>query len=125
MLALGCEQQDIRLDDVEVGEDDVDGRDEHRTTVRLHVRRQREEEAPNHKLVEQKRSRNLEDLAVVQLVPAAVLGPSLQICVTHALLRSLHAGHFTISLPGSCRSRSLVKTLGGTKTLQLPTCRLP
>src|SRR5580765_4313763 len=53
-------------------------------------------QAPKDKLVEQNRRRNLEDLAVVQLVPAAVLGPSLQIRVAHALLRSLHARHFTI-----------------------------
>src|SRR5580765_1859906 len=53
-------------------------------------------QAPKDKLVEQNRRWNLEDLAVVQLVPAAVLGPSLQIRVAHALLRSLHARHFTI-----------------------------
>ena len=53
-------------------------------------------EAPQHELVKQNRCRNLEDLAVVQLVPAAVLGPSLQIPVAHALLRSLHTRHFII-----------------------------
>ena len=96
MLPLGHEQQHIRLHHVVVAQHDVNRRYEDRPAVRLHVRGECQVQTPDDELMKQDWSWNLEDLAVVQFVPAAILGPSLQIRVAHALLRSLHARHFII-----------------------------
>ncbi len=74
-------------------------------------------QAPEDELVEQNWRWNLEDLAVVQFVPAAILGPSLQIRVAHALLRSLHARHFSIVDASSMPPGIIGKTLDRTENV--------
>ena len=71
------ENEQVGLDDVVLGKDDIEGRIENRNHV---------------------------DLAVVQLVPATVIRPSLQIRVADARSRSLHRRHSTSS---SCEVRAV------------------
>jgi len=106
VLPLPREEQQIGLHDIELGEHDIERRVEDDAAMRACVLVQREMQTRGNDLMQRKRRRHNVDLAVVQFVPAAVVGPSFEICEAHAGRRSLHDGHFSIVVRKVCRARS-------------------